>query len=81
MPDEYAAQGYANIAESVAAVAETVGSEPRIFGLHKKGTISVTYQSFSAAGTVPAIYRLNRCAAYPRLSVILSAHSPHNVGN
>lgn len=81
MPDEYAAQRCANIAESLSALAETVGSEPRIFGLHKKGAIPFTYRAVTAAGTVPAIYRLNRCAASPRLSVIHSAHSADNVSN
>lgn len=81
MPDEYAPQSYANIAESAAAGADTITGRDGIFGHHKNGAIPVTYRTLSAAGTVPAIYRLNRCAASPRLSVILSAHCPDSAGD
>jgi len=81
MPDELAAQAYERLREYAADLAEPMTCRDVIFGRHKKGAIPVTYRTLSAAGTLPAIYRISRCAPSPRLSVILSAHSPDSAGD
>lgn len=81
MPDELAEQAYEKLMEYAADLAETMAYRDGVFGHHKKGTIPVAYRTLSAAGTVPAIYRLNRCAPSPRLSVFLCVHRPDNAGN
>lgn len=81
MPDELAAQAYGRFREFAADLAETNTCRDGIFGRHKKGAIPVTYRTLSAAGTLPAIYRINRCAPSPRLSVILCAYRPDSAGD
>jgi len=81
MPAEYAAQAYGKFRERATTVTETMTGRDEILGRHKNDAIPVTYRTLSASGTVAAIYRLNRCAASPRLSVILSAHCPDSAGD
>lgn len=81
MPDELAAQEYEKIREYAADLAETMTCRDGIFGRRKKGAIPVTYRTLSAAGTLPAIYWLNRLAPSQRLSVNISALCPDSAGD
>lgn len=69
MPNEYDEQLSKISRESSAAFIQSTFDDARIFGRRKKGNNSDSYPGLSAAGTVPAFYRLNRCVASPRLSM------------
>lgn len=76
MPDELAAQAYERLREYAADLVEPMICWDGIFGRHKKGAIPVTYRTLSAAGTLRALYRIDRCAPSLRPFDLLSAYRP-----